>query len=458
MGKDKKVICINAILLFASMGVVATYIFFWRTKPALMHFEIIANVKHFLGTEMSGFKDMLHKSFNLDMIEDGQYRPRIMAFVIQYLDIKGWKILNQIFPWWGGRFPMTLVAIPICMGGAYTILRKLFKESSQELCIFVSSLFLFLPNYQATTYFFMRTAKLIAPGIALCVIGLFFCKREYMQPLKEFNIKNIIYIVLLFILSTVDEQILAVLVILLGATLFDSIMKQKSTRWLHIYTETIVFYCIYHLTWGKMLFQHFTPEPLKQHPHTFMKVIENWPHYIRNGFMMYAGAVSHLFFDNTVIIIAMLLIYSYLIYRTKEKKECILSFYFMVMGICLSICLVTAHPIIITLYEQKKGMYYNIPILLFIIGYLYAWSIQEIKGNKITAIALLFLINFIFIYTHIDAIHLTHATEDGKPALTNEEEYNNFLNSDVAMKHHITESYFNNMLKTSTDYEAYMNR
>lgn len=90
------------IMIWMGIFCIAIYVYAWWTFPGIFHMETIIDTKNFLTGGMHGIQDMLQKIFNLTMIEGGFYRPRVGAFVIQYLDIKAWIVLNKLFPGWGG--------------------------------------------------------------------------------------------------------------------------------------------------------------------------------------------------------------------------------------------------------------------------------------------------------------------------------------------------------------------
>lgn len=77
----------------AGFGLILIYIYLWLTTDGILHNEILT-LPNWLQGGMGGFGDFIRKSFDLRMIENGCYRPRIGAFMLEYADILLWKTLN----------------------------------------------------------------------------------------------------------------------------------------------------------------------------------------------------------------------------------------------------------------------------------------------------------------------------------------------------------------------------
>ena len=116
-------------ILFIVMGLAAIslYVYNYFRLPGILHFEVPLDTANFMSGGMHGMKDMLHKVFNLTMIEGGLYRPRIGAFIIQYCDIKAWNFLNEHIAW-GGHYPFILLAVPLYVYGVQLWLKGIFPK------------------------------------------------------------------------------------------------------------------------------------------------------------------------------------------------------------------------------------------------------------------------------------------------------------------------------------------
>ena len=125
----------DAVYAAAGTALILVYIYLWRTTDGVLHNEIMT-LPNWLQGGMGGFGDFIRKSFNLGMIENGCYRPRIGAFMLEYLDIMLWKTFNLSRG--GGR--RTSASCPSGHTGYDCGMERYFKKSFgyHELAVPVS--------------------------------------------------------------------------------------------------------------------------------------------------------------------------------------------------------------------------------------------------------------------------------------------------------------------------------
>lgn len=349
------------VYIFGSGILIAIYIHIYVTEKGVLHPEAIIDISHFIQGGMHGFKDFIAKSFDLNMIEWSCYRPRLLAFMIQYLDIKLWMSLNSYGIHIGGRFLLALLSVPLLLFGVNLILRNLFSDMTLWERLFIASGLLFVEQYIVASLLFLRSAKVLSSAVCIFLIG--WTIDSYVAN-RKYSIIEIVAISFIFsMVVTIDEQVIAFLFILtigcFGERVYLFVRNEhnvnKST--LFILIGSCLSYAIYYLWWGRLLFAYFTGTELLEHPHTFYKAIEFFDSYIIQGMVTFAGAVTGMCGDPIVFVI-FIAVYALTLALNQNRINILRSLYIMGSMMALSIGMVAAHPPIAAYPNLKHGMYY----------------------------------------------------------------------------------------------------
>ena len=262
---------VNVCCIIMGILVIVIYIFMWFTVSGTFHIETIDDMSNYVSGGMHGIKDLVYKCFNLQMIEHGEYRPRIGAFIIQYLDIKLWMKLNTVCNW-GGHYPLVLMGIPCTIIGVMLLAKYRFQNTCKSFSFLVGCFCLFLPNYLSESFVFLRTAKLLTPAISLCIFGF----------IVNYHVKRNLFLEMLIgmILSwicTIDEQLIMVCGFLLGGFLIiEFSFHRNHISNIRILISTIIWYLCFYFGYGRWLFYKYTSGSITEHFHTFRKAFEEF--------------------------------------------------------------------------------------------------------------------------------------------------------------------------------------
>lgn len=458
----------NGIGFFAGICLIAWYFYLWFTLPGILHFELVgipnSDIPNFIHGGMSGGHDFIAKSFDLSMIEGGLYRPRLAGFMIQYLDIKSWLFMNAHLPTWGGHWPAVIFSGFVLVLGAYLILQQLFPDLKRSIVFFSSAVFLFLPHYIAATFLFLRTAKLMSAGVTLILVAIFLFCREKIYASTDWKKMLFCGFGIMF-LYTVDEQVLYVGLVLCIAGVLAAWPKRRWQEWnVVMFGSSLLWYASFHMVWGKALFRHYTHIPLGAHPHQIQNAILNFHSFVHQGLSTYHHALFRLCGDEKIVFAVAVLLVMALIVHCKKGIFKTWGCLFLAASAFLPVLLVTAHPAIYKLKELPLGMYYNITILLALLGILFLLvAIGTIRLRKVTlrgqtvAVILLLLV-CIFHVSHVERSHLVHGTEGGAPYGSQVEGIDAFVKSPDAQAMGVRQSYFNGLFVKPSDYYEYVQK
>ena len=444
------------IWLIVGCGAISLYLYDWFMYPGIFHTEVAIDLPNFFKRGMNGANNLLATIFDLNTIEGGYYRPRILAFLIQYYDIKWWDMLNKHLPW-GGHWPMVVPATILFVFGAQYWIKCIDKTISLQKAFGLGGLLLFLPHYIAGSFLFLRTAKLFVVGISFILIGLFFhneedeiCKSDLPSALaRGFGIS---------LLCTIDEQILGV-VVMLASILGIRLIKKRSVNngyFISLASATI-FYFVFYFTWGRWLCQYYTPGLRPEHPHDLSHLLR-FGSYIVPGMQMFVRALSRVTFNSTMVLGAFAILWVAMLVIARDTRVIFTSVFLMMAGLLFSIALVTAHPIIASLTEQSSGFYYNVTVIWAISAFVYPLSAVFCsgKGKYIwVAMCIIPVINCVYIQTNLSRYEFTHATQGGV-FLEGTELINECLEKDEVKMMGVNKHYFDGLVYSEEEYLLYL--
>lgn len=387
----KEKVVIRTIIRYTAIGVmfllVAIYVLCYFLLPHIIHPEAYGDFNSYANNNLGLLiPNFIPKIFDNTMIEQGLYRPRVLAFAWQYLDTNLMIMINRIFPWFGIKMPLALTTIPFSLIIWRYVYIKCFPNVSGIWGALFGVIILFLPNIQTATYFFLRSAKIVTPFV---MIGLMnYALFHFNEPLQlkmrgDQWIRILIAAFVIFALCTLDEQVIAACFFVLALSLFNTIINKKTERMFLVFFMALLLYFVYFKTWGRWLFEYFTPGILKEHFHNISMVIKDFDiSFILQGLEVY-GKILNATFQGQIgigIVIGVLLIFWVYIDDIKQK---IISLAIIGFSFALVIALLIGLPILYYYDDMILSIYFISPILIFLYAFVYVVS-------KSKLIALLF--------------------------------------------------------------------
>ncbi len=249
-----------------SLGFLYLYNFF--TLPPLVHAETFITFPQLANSPAEGFwANLPEKSFDLARIENGGYRPRALGFVIGYMDTNLMMHLNESIPNWGPRLPFTLLAAFLLVFSVFRITRTFFPTLPMEAALLAGCSFLFFQNFEVATFLYLRSAKVICPAVCLLLIDYYLRTREN-GSVKALSPGALLSGLLIFIASTLDEQVLAVVFFLFVFSLFFRIKNKEASAPFYTLSISLVLYLIFYFLLGPALFGAYT-DSINPHHHNF---------------------------------------------------------------------------------------------------------------------------------------------------------------------------------------------
>ena len=252
---------INYIFWGLGIIIVLFYLFMFFYKQPLVNEEVLPDVTNSLipwevKEGESFIKAILTRPFDLKITEYGQYRPRYLAFLVQFLDENTFLSIVRTFPAWGNRLLFYIIAMFLTVFSTYYFIRSFYKKLPKGVSFFVASTIIIFQNYQVTTYWRARSAKLLA--LPACIFLLTYALKNLNINFEKKNWKKLFLAIPVFILMTLDEQVLALVAMILAFAILVSIINKKVNIISPIYFIACILYASFHLWWGKALFLKYT--------------------------------------------------------------------------------------------------------------------------------------------------------------------------------------------------------
>lgn len=447
----KKVI--NMGLVIMSSMLVIIYLWNWYKLPWILHFEIDYDIPGFLSGDNAGIKDFIAKIFDMRIVEGGLYRPRILAFAVQYLDIKIWILLNRI-TCFGARWPLSILACVFLVPGCSRIIKFLFPSVGKAESFLFGACFLYVPQFVAASFLFLRSAKVISFAAAVWIIVWFMKDREkkdYTDILRGIGIS---------ILLTLDEQLVGVVCIMLGYSILLFLFRKTHRNNIYLAVYGVLNYLLFFFTWGKWLCRYFSGGVLGKHPHSYSNMIYTYK-YLIPALKVYYEALKRLFVNSRNLFIFFCLLYFVMLGHLLIKREfvsALISVYFVCAGYVFSLLITTEHPIIAQLPDLPQSMYFCIVVFWFILGVGYVVSQQPFINVRYVMLlgrvmGVFLLLNSVYIQYNIKEYELTNAMQNGVFMHNN---LSAFLEDENIKKAGIDRTYFSGALISEEDYERYL--
>lgn len=329
-----------------------------------------------------------------------------------------------------------------------------------RLNMLIASLFLFEPHYLSATFLFLRTAKLLSLGTGLCISAYLIWNVGFDGKWRY--LKEVLAAFAISMLCTVDEQLVAVLPVLAGAFALEKVFEGGTWSRVRIAAGAMASYGLYHVWWGRKLFEKYTPAELAEHPHTFGKAINNLPANMFYGMLAYFRALKFSLFDSWIGVAVFTIVFLAVLYRCRLKIR-LISIWLAVSAVILSAGLVSAHPAVYGIPELAGGMYFIIPMFLTFFAFWHAAFNLNISFGRLDyaivcrCACLFFLcVNFAYACFHVKKISLSTTTHNGA-CIIQEEGVDTLMNYDRIIRAGIDPGCFEGLLCTPEEYNQYLN-
>lgn len=388
---------INQLILYTGFFLIIINFFLWAVLPPWIHFEVYQTVPgYLLEDNESFFKNFFQKVFNLNTTELGYYRPRVLSFILQYMDANIGRALYKNFSVLGLKFPGYFISLISLVASVIYFWRTIFPKSSLGFCLIAASGFMNFEIYLNTSAQVLRSGKLLTPAIGIFFIAFFlkYCRKEI--PLNTQSIMKSTGIAFtLFILSTTDEQLIILLFFLMCCSVLHTIAFRKNYRITVMLMASVVLYLIYYLVIGRLLFNYYTPGGvIFKHPHGFQDAIKFNFNVLYHALEMLMSnlitlSYSLIIFSSSLIYTIILLTKSYKMTKRPRPEQICILLGFIIFPILLVSGMITSHPPIYKYPTLWFIFYLPLPVFILFMGLPYIVSLINYE-NRIPEYLLLF--------------------------------------------------------------------
>ena len=385
---------LNIFLIVFSCFLFFLFFYNFFTTPPIIHYETFTN-QTFVKQMRTGtyvITDLIPTIFNKMNFEGGGYRPRVMSFLVDYININALPVLNRIFPFWGMRKILSVIAVPLTILSVYLLLNHFFKTMAVGIKLFFSVVPLFFTFYIQGMSNFYRTSKFLVIPLALFLLYYFLKKLDINCELKK-AYKLLPPLFLVFLCTIYDEQLIAVVVYLAFASVFLTVFNKKFFVNTFVFTGAVLSWLSWHFIIGRWLFGIFTPYEMIDHVHTYSSLLGFF------SFQKIAVLVTtyfHLIIFNfiffpAIIIISLVLV---LVGAKKQFTADLLHFpvFVIILSFLLSCAVALGHAGIIH-WGMVNTWYNAAPFYLFYIGvlYLFCHILSNYSNNVLKSVIFLSL-------------------------------------------------------------------
>lgn len=408
---ERAVFFIDAVLLL-----LYSYILF--SKPFLLHPEIALT----FDPMVEAGKGFIAKIFNMCIIEQGLYRPRLVCFIIHYVDCNFMMFLSHftnkfilLFSFFSGY---------IYVGALYLLFKRLLPNTKKAYLLLFSILPIFTHAWLTSTMTLCRSSKLLTPAVVVVVYNFWLKhKDEEKQPAW----KTAAYALLLFAGMLMDEQVILFSAFLLGySILLRAIKKIRAENAVSVPAAgkpvmavlgiASVLYVFWHKVLGRILFSKFTPMVMQPHRHQFSQPFTNMSlSLILNSLSVWLEAMNAFF--TPITFVAALLICFFLIYskKAKDKEKIFNSLALVVCSVLIIYSCCSAHSPIYRYRDLPYGFYFLSASVLCYIAVVSIIGSSDIFKNNLSEklIGVAFAVMLVMNITHINTYYMTHVCETG---------------------------------------------
>jgi len=399
--------CFGLVGIF--LGIFFQQYFF--TKPWI-HPEVYRTFHLQIKEGANVFREFIPTLLNLDNFEMGHYRPRILSFLIDYININSLPILNKLFPEWGLRLisnPLLVLALVYVI---YRFFLYLFPKSSKGFLLLLSVSPIFFIHLQSSMGRFYRASRFLQAPLCLALCLYFLSNHMRFLSFRSSKVEDgcswreaIIHIALLFLATLYVEEIVLVCLFFAVGSGIVSLMRKQLSITLITFSVALVLYVLWYLWLGKIVFGAYTPHELKTHPHGYWK---SFSFFTSSRIML---VINMYFYEilnkNFVLMWAWLVAFGGALYGLILQKEyktitCILA----LMGLSLLSVFadMAGHSAIFSMYELRFSEYLLFPVCLFYVALI--WALLKARIKYLLGSAVLCLC--VYHVVHMDEYYTLH--------------------------------------------------
>ncbi|MBA3536118.1 MAG: hypothetical protein H0T84_05840 [Tatlockia sp.] len=304
----------------------------------------------------------LYKIFDSSETELGYYRPRVISFLLQYIDSHFFLFMTKVYPKWGGRLIGYYFSIFMIILSSFYLVKTLIPAQN-----FAFRLLLAIPpltwiNTQGTILVSLRSAKLLCIAAIIYMFTLLIKSEKWSFDFLHYR-ALFFHSILFTLFCLVDEQIISFLVLFTAYSIFMYFCDKKDLRSFVFYggLSLIIYTLLFH-TLLKTIFSHFTPNFKPTHLHTLSLLLKNFSwSFVLKSIQLYTIVVVKNF---SFLLVFFLLAFINAL-RVKKYNDLLLVVVF-ISGSMISIAGISLiHPPITSFPDLKVSMYFLPVVTVF---------------------------------------------------------------------------------------------
>ncbi len=411
-------------ILLYSLGIIliSIYIILYFFKEPIVDEEVRPqSINNLIPWEIKEGENFLleifKRPFNLNITEVGQYRPRYLAFFTQCLEENIFLKLVRAIPAYGNRAPFYPIAMICVVLALVYFIKTVWNKSTTSFAFFISSFIPLFQNFQVTTYWRARSAKIFT--LAVCIFLIGYCIRHLEEEFKLNKWYKTLLAIPFFMLMTLDEQVLALVMMLVLGLIIVSIIDKKVKNLCVTLSLSSIIYLTYHLFWGKALFLHFTGS-LAKHGHTIEGAVTTLNlNVIKDALIiLLEQVISKIVFLIPILFLVFWILFFCKIEKSKNKdaiKKNILAIGLLLIPIVILMMLISAHNDIYTVECLWKSVYILVPGVLLFLSFIYVIANSKTRIENLKPFILIgaMIPSFVYNINHIDEYYINYLSEQG---------------------------------------------
>ncbi|MFA6303587.1 MAG: hypothetical protein WC627_10735 [Legionella sp.] len=399
---------INQFLIISGLGFIFYFLYFWLFTPSWIHYEFTKTApRYLLSPEQGFFSNFMNHVFNLRITEGGLYRPRILCFIIQYIDTNLSFQLFKSYPEFGIKLPSYGFAIIATVASFLYFWKTLFKNSGYGIALIGGASLLYFDSFLNTSFMVLRGAKFLIPAVGLFCVSIFLRTSQHQFSWKQ-SFYCMLMACLIFILSMLDEQIVCFVFFITFCAMLLSIKEKKSNQAFIIFTTSAVLYVFYYFYLGRILFDTFTPGGIltAHHPHQYKDVLR-----LNHNAIYYS--IQMLGYNLSLLGIALWIlagIFFVSLIHIQQKKipmnNKLIALFLFTFPILLTSIMITSHPSIYRIGVLWEIFYLPFPVFLLVLCIIYTVYLADFNSKIVNnTLAIIFSIICISGVYRIDSLY-----------------------------------------------------
>lgn len=339
--------------------------------------------------------------FNLNNFEMGQYRPRLLSFIVTVIDTNIWYLIARQFKGFIPFLPLTVPFLYLNFAVISRGIRRIMPGVHRYTAMFLSAAITFSQSFMCSVYYRTRSSKLLIIPVTIMLLFWLYNKKE----------KESIFLFFFFtLLCTLDEMVLTLFLLMSAVEFAHVCSARKISRKFIIIFLTLIMYLIYYKAVGPAVFGHFTSE-ITEHGH--VKNMLSGSMYFLWGILLYLESwsfflsvfyISHtywaMFLKMLFGLALMVFVFIRMMKQSKGAYGKAAAIYFFLYPLVLSCVIVEAHNPVFANPALNISLY-TVQISVFVMG-----MIMWVSGPKIRKVLIaLFLISSVISFIQQPLYH-----------------------------------------------------